>query len=55
MQTDDAIRKALDDLLKDLPETFSRILQIPRDGKTYQRRILEFVTAAFRPLITEEL
>jgi ankyrin repeat domain-containing protein 50 len=56
MHTDEAISQALDDLPKDLPETFSRILQRSEElGKTFQKRILEFVTAAFRPLTIEEL
>ena len=56
MKTDDDIRQALENLPKDLPETFTRILQ--RSGeqdKVYQRRILELVAAAFRTLTTEEL
>jgi ankyrin repeat protein len=53
---DEAIRKALSDLPKDLPETFSRILQRSAElGKDYQTRILELVTVACRPLTIEEL
>ncbi|OAF60108.1 hypothetical protein VC83_03189 [Pseudogymnoascus destructans] len=56
MKTDDAIRQALTDLPKDLSETFSRILRKAEgSGKTYQRRILELVTIAHRPLTAEEL
>ncbi|KFY58528.1 hypothetical protein V496_06094 [Pseudogymnoascus sp. VKM F-4515 (FW-2607)] len=56
MKTDDAIRQALKDLPKDLSETFSRILQKSEgSGKTYQRRTLELVTIAHRPLTAEEL
>ena len=56
MKTDDAIRQALTDLPKDLSETFSRILRKSEGpGKTYQRRILEVVTIARRPLTAEEL
>ncbi|KAF2179739.1 hypothetical protein K469DRAFT_741530 [Zopfia rhizophila CBS 207.26] len=56
MGTDDAIRNALANLPKDLPETFSRILQILEGlGKPYQRLILELITASHRPLTTEEL
>ena len=55
-KTDEAIRQALLDLPKDLSETFSRILRrSERLGKPYQRRILELVTAARRPLTTEEI
>ena len=56
MKTDNTIRQALQDLPKDLPETFSRILQRSEGlGKPYQQRILEFIIAARRPLTTEEL
>jgi ankyrin repeat protein len=56
MRTDTAIRGALADLPKDLPETFSRILQRSEEsGKPYQRPILELVTIAHRPLTVEEL
>jgi len=56
MQTDDSIRQALDNLPRDLPETFSRILEKSGDQEQiYQRRTLQLVTGAFRPLTTEEL
>ncbi|XTI89671.1 hypothetical protein V2W45_1284894, partial [Cenococcum geophilum] len=56
MKTDDDIRDALADLPKDLSETFSRILRRSEGlGGPYQRRILELVTVARRPLTTEEL
>lgn len=56
MKTDDAIRQALTDLPKDLSETFSRILRKSEgSGKTYQRRTLELVITALRPLTAEEL
>ena len=56
MKTDDTIRQALQDLPKDLSETFSRILDRSRVlGEPYQKRILELVTAAQRPLTAEEL
>ena len=56
MKTDDDIRDALADLPKDLLETFSRILRrLEGLGGPYQRRILELVTVARRPLTTEEL
>src|ERR1700733_3582501 len=55
-KTYEAIRQTLSDLPKDLPETFSRILRRSEKlGKPYQRRILELVTAAYRPLTTEEI
>jgi len=55
-KTDAAIREALADLPKDLPETFNRIVQ--RSGKLgneYQIRIFKLVVAALRPLSVEEL
>ena len=56
MKTDDTIRQALRDLPGDLSETFSRILNRSRElGEPYQKRILELVTAAQRPLTAEEL
>jgi hypothetical protein len=56
MKTDKAIRQALRDLPKDLSETFSRILARSEVvGEPYQRRILELVTVAQRPLQVEEL
>ncbi|KFY79296.1 hypothetical protein V499_01712 [Pseudogymnoascus sp. VKM F-103] len=56
MKTDDAIRQALTNLPKDLSETFSRILRKSEGfGKAYQRRTLELVTIAHRPLTAEEL
>ena len=56
MNTDDTIRQALRNLPKDLSETFSRILNRSREiGEPYQKRILELVTAARRPLTAEEL
>src|SRR5271156_4505788 len=55
-KTDESIRQALSDLPKDLSETFSRILRrSEKSGKSYQRRILELVTVAHRPLTTEEI
>ncbi|EJT73989.1 hypothetical protein GGTG_07839 [Gaeumannomyces tritici R3-111a-1] len=55
-KTDQAIRRALADLPKDLPSTFSRILQKSEAlGKDYQQKTLELVTAARRPLTTDEL
>jgi ankyrin repeat domain-containing protein 50 len=55
-KTDDAIRRALADLPKDLPETFSRILKRSGElGRDYQMRTLGLVTSAHRPLSTEEL
>ncbi|KAH6696537.1 hypothetical protein BKA61DRAFT_448954, partial [Leptodontidium sp. MPI-SDFR-AT-0119] len=56
MKTDDAIRQALVDLPKDLSETFARILARSEvAGQPYQRRILELVTVAQRPLQVDEL
>jgi ankyrin repeat protein len=56
MQTDAAIRHALADLPRDLAETFSRILtRSVQGGSSYQWRILALITAAFRPMTTEEL
>ena len=56
MRTDIAIRDALADLPKDLPETFSRILRRSEgSAKPYQRPILELITIAHRPLTIEEL
>ncbi|EWZ77527.1 hypothetical protein FOWG_18068 [Fusarium oxysporum f. sp. lycopersici MN25] len=55
-KTDDSIRQALADLPRDLPGTFSRILeQSAALGKEDQRRTLELLTAACRPLTTDEL
>ncbi len=56
MKTDATIRQALRHLPKDLSETFSRILNRSRGlGEPYQKRILELVTAAQRPLTADEL
>jgi ankyrin repeat protein len=55
-KSDEAIHQALADLPKDLPSTFSRILRKSEGSeKHYQRRILELITVACRPLTTEEL
>ncbi|KAF9770549.1 hypothetical protein IL306_011888 [Fusarium sp. DS 682] len=55
-KTDESIRYALADLPRDLPGTFSRILeQSAALGKGDQRRTLELITAACRPLTTDEL
>ncbi|KAM7224238.1 hypothetical protein V8F06_000019 [Rhypophila decipiens] len=51
-KTDEAIRKALADLPKDLRKILSRIL---RRLKKYQVRMLELVAVAYRPLTTDEL
>jgi hypothetical protein len=56
MKTDEEIRQSLENLPKDLPETFARILQ--RSGernRSSQRQILELVAVAYRALSTEEL
>ncbi|KAI3584162.1 hypothetical protein IWW34DRAFT_800204 [Fusarium oxysporum f. sp. albedinis] len=48
-KTDESIRHASADLPRDLPSTFSRILeQSAALGKKDQRRILELITAAYR-------
>ncbi|POR35411.1 Uncharacterized protein TPAR_04422 [Tolypocladium paradoxum] len=55
-KTDEALRQALADLPRDLPETYSRVLRRSGErGKDYQRRALELITVARRPLTTEEL
>lgn len=56
MKTDRAIREALEDLPKDLSETFARILQ--KSGSSdpsLQVKTLHLVLAACRPLTTDEL
>lgn len=56
MRTDVELRKALLDLPKHLPETFSRILVGSTvKGQNYQRRILELFTIAQRPLNVNEI
>jgi hypothetical protein len=56
MQTDQAIRKALLELPKDLPETFSRILLASRGvDSSSQKRILGLISVAERPLTAYEL
>lgn len=56
MKTDDEIRQALADVPGDLSKTFTRMLQKhePRT-KPEQRRILEILAVAQRPLTSEEL
>ena len=55
-QTDSDIRKALCNLPKTLPETFSRILNGARYfAPTQQSRLLKLLVAALRPLTTDEL
>jgi hypothetical protein len=56
MKTDHAIREALADLPKDLSETFARILR--KSGSSdpaLQKKTLQLVLAAYRPLTTDEL
>ncbi|KAK4219149.1 ankyrin repeat-containing domain protein [Rhypophila decipiens] len=54
-KTDDAIRKALEDLPADLPETFNRIIQRSGEaGSEYRIRIFKLIVAAFRPLTVDE-
>lgn len=56
MKTDQAIREALADLPKDLPEIFRRILEKSgRDDRILQGKVLRLVIAACRPLTTDEL
>ena len=56
MRTDEEITVALGDLPKDLSEIYDRILQQSSEpGKPYQKRILEILTAAQRPLTVDEL
>jgi ankyrin repeat protein len=56
MRTDQAIRDALLNLPKDLSETFSRILRKSEGlGQSYQTRILQLITSAYRPLTADEL
>ncbi|KAI1366218.1 hypothetical protein F5Y08DRAFT_301566 [Xylaria arbuscula] len=55
-KTDMAIRQALADLPRDLPATFSRILQKSEAlGESYQKLTLKLIVAARRPLTTDEL
>ncbi|KAK4199138.1 hypothetical protein QBC40DRAFT_349716 [Triangularia verruculosa] len=55
-KTDAEIHLALENLPEGLPETFSRILRkaTATEAKNYQIRVLEIITAAYRPLNTEE-
>ena len=57
--TDDGILKALEDLPKDLPTTYRRILRRLRDSGSTDpllgKKIFEIVSAARRPLDLEEL
>ncbi|PVI02625.1 hypothetical protein DM02DRAFT_701085 [Periconia macrospinosa] len=56
MKTDQAIREALTDLPKSLSETFARILR--KSGSSdqiLQKKTLQLVLAACRPLATDEL
>ncbi|KAJ6018964.1 hypothetical protein N7522_001031 [Penicillium canescens] len=56
MDSDHAIRQALEDLPSNLRETFSRILQrSERPGILTQRAVLELITAAHSPLTTEQI
>jgi hypothetical protein len=56
METDEGIRYALANLPKGLSETFRRILEkSQRPGSLSQRRILELLIVAQRPLTLEEL
>ena len=56
MENDHAIRQALQDLPKDLSETFSRALKLSRRfSPTLQDKILSLITVAQRPLSPEEM
>jgi ankyrin repeat protein len=56
MKTDYDIREALENLPKDLSETFARILhKSGRLGPQLQEKTLQLVLAAYRPLTTDEL
>jgi ankyrin repeat protein len=56
-RTDEGIQGTLENLPRDLPETFSRILQRSKESEDddLQRRVLGFVITACRPLTTGEL
>lgn len=54
--TDEAIRDALENLPKDLSETYTRNLQRSSEkAGTYRNKIIELMLAALRPLTFEEL
>ncbi|KAH8755942.1 hypothetical protein F5882DRAFT_444653 [Hyaloscypha sp. PMI_1271] len=55
MKTDSNIRQAIQGLPRTLSETFSRILHRSDTSEQYQRRILELITVAYRPMTTGEL
>lgn len=56
MKTDRAIREALADLPRDLPEIFRRILHKSGSGdRALQEKVLKLVLAAYTPLTTEQL
>jgi ankyrin repeat protein len=56
MKTDHAIREALADLPRDLPQTYARILrQSGSSDPSLQAKTLQLVLAAYRLLTTEEL
>ena len=55
-RTDDALRDAIKNLPRDLSKTFEYILRKSADArKPFQRRILELIAVAQRPLTSEEL
>lgn len=56
-QTDESIREALKNLPPDLSTTYDRMLRRSNQGRghSYQRQILSFLLAAFRPLEMNEL
>jgi ankyrin repeat domain-containing protein 50 len=57
MKTDASIRAALKNLLKSLSETFNRIISLTTENgdQVLQRRIFDYILAAYRPLTLGEL
>lgn len=53
-ETDDAILTALNNLPRDLPEVYDRILQ-KKSRSTYTKKLLQLVSSAYRPLTLWEL
>ncbi|KAI7972191.1 hypothetical protein EIK77_001757 [Talaromyces pinophilus] len=53
-ETDDAILTALRNLPRDLPAVYDRILQ-KNSRSTYSKKLLQFVSSAYRPLTLWEL
>lgn len=56
IETDDSIRRSLQDMPKDLHTLFSRILQRAKvTGPSFQSRLLKILVAAQRPLTLDEM